>query len=751
MTENFKELHDIFLSHFMELVDYIEKNHQINEESVFDIAINIKIRIILYQLLNEKGILKRKLKDILKIKENSVFLPGLDIFSDLEISNLKPFNNEGMDFFRNIYDFFNKLSIDIKFEFLGNVFENLLNLWEDIEPTSIDESISKRLTKRKTKGVFYTPKNITHYMVDRILKEKIFDILNLEFLSISSLPEFIENSTKNQLMQIFEVIKDIKILDPACGSGAFLIEFCEELFNLRMLIGNIRGKELDPLKLKASIINNNIFGLDIISHAINLIKLRAIFWMFNELKELNDLKLLDLEQNFKVGNALYDFNWVDEFFPTFSIEPTGFDIVISNPPYGRTILTSQIEKLQDYFVSSKEKVKKPSYNASALFIELGIKLLNSLGYFAMIVPSSIARTEEFEGVRKYILEHSNLFEIVDEGKAFDATNVTLEMITIFVKKSKMDEPLVHVISKRDGTTRFINKDIFKKYDRFILYHDFIFDTIMDNSTKNLIHARSGIDHRLIKFKEKKDQVRKKSKEYTIPFLHSGKTIQRYRFDEFHFHFIREKNLTIERFTREFNEINLVSTAISPYIRATTKNKGLLPGTNVQIISFDDELSKIYYFLALLNSKLLRIFFHIYIQNKIKYTFKIQDYHVKYYPIKYTKDEKIFSLLANILINYISDQDFVEKISVIDELLDYLVMELYLNEFLKSNLIEKVKPLLKQFELDKSNQVKNLKGLILKIEENQNIQEEIHKIKKNLILDEKELEIKLLKVGCKLDD
>ena len=100
----------------------------------------------------------------------------------------------------------------------------------------------------------------------------------------------------------------------------------------------------------------------------------------------------------------------------------------------------------------------------------------------------------------------------------------------------MNKELVHAISKRDETRRFINKQVFKKYDRFILYHDSIFDAIMNDSKINLIHARSGIDHRLIKFEQKKDQVRIKNDDYLIPFLHSGKTVRRYYFDKSHFHF-----------------------------------------------------------------------------------------------------------------------------------------------------------------------------------------------------------------------
>ena len=179
---------------------------------------------------------------------------------------------------------------------------------------------------------------------------------------------------------------------------------------------------------------------------------------------------------------------------------------------------------------------------------------------------------------------------------------------------------------------------------------------------------------------------------------------------------------------------------------------MLPGTNVQVISFDDEYTRIYYYLALLNSKLLRVFFHVYFQNKIKYTFKIQDYHVKFYPIRFSNAEWLLASLAKILVDYSFDPKLREKLTILDDLLDFLVIELYLGEFLKSNLTTKVISALKEYDIMKLKLIDSisLTELILKIEENQDIKEEINKIKKNLILDEKELEIKLLKVGCSLE-
>ncbi|MHA1785138.1 MAG: HsdM family class I SAM-dependent methyltransferase [Candidatus Helarchaeota archaeon] len=719
--EVFETLYKKFLLDFIELIEFLKLNTKMNENP-FNVAQEILIKMIYSQKINE------------------------DI--DFKVHTKKP--KEFQNILDKINSFFMLLNEDTQSLFIGNLFENLLR--------SKDEKIllsSKRLTERKIKGVFYTPKRITRYIVERVLKELILERLKIKFKVIDSFDSIIEAFSVDKLKEMDGIINNLKILDPACGSGAFLLECAEFIFELKKRVRKKILTTFNSFELKKEIIENNLHGVDIYPNALEIIKLRYLIWVDQEKKNNKALlKSLQFDKNLRLGNSLYGFNWQNEFKDVFIKGFAGFDIIVSNPPYGRTVLTDKKEFLIEFYVVSSNEIKKPSYNASSLFIERSINLLNPKGHLGMIIPSSVARTEEFEGIRNFMLNNCNLYEIVDEGRAFK--DVTLEMISIFLSRLKKNQKMIKIISRRDGTIRSVDKEVFTIYKRFILYHDPLFDIIMKDSMINLIHARSGIDHRLIKFNQKKDQSDNKSQDYSIPFLHSGKSVQRYYFKYSKFHYIRKQNLTIDRFRREHEEENIVSTAISPFIRASIKPKGIIPGTNLQIIDIDEiQLKKadMFYFLALLNSKFLRIFSHVYLQNKIRYTFKIQDYHVKLYPIKISNDWWVFSFLARILTIHPITKDNLGITDIVDDLLDCLVIELYLKDNIESNLIENVKIFLINNHFDKLENFndKLLEELILRIKTDQVIKDEIQKIKRRLILNEKELVIKVLDIGCSYDD
>ncbi|NHI94771.1 MAG: hypothetical protein EAX96_19930 [Candidatus Lokiarchaeota archaeon] len=718
----FKNLYKKFLPSYIDLVKFLEVN-LIQKENVFFLSQTIILNLLRHQLLK------------------------IDIDKEYEFEKITKYKS----IIEKINSFFSCLNLEQSSNFIGTLFENLLHVWDEKRSENEPELISKRLTQRKVRGVFYTPSNITKYMVERVISKIIFERLNINHEKFSSLFLLIENLSNEVLKDINNILINLKIFDPACGSGAFLLESANFIFKIREKIAKKLSLDIKSFDLKKEIIENNLYGVDIYPNAIEIIKLRFLFWINIDFEFID---LLNFNKNLKIGNSLYEFNWSKEFKEIFYSHDEGFDIIISNPPYGRTILTGQQDNLKHYLVTSNEYAKKTSYNATSLFLELGFNLLNSRGHLTMIVPSSVARTEEFEGIRKFILEKSDLYELVDKGKAFP--DVTLEMIIIFLRNSKIKGDKVKIISERDRTTRFIEKEVFKKYERFILYHDRLFEILMNNSQLNIIHSRSGVDHRLIKYKHKKDQIKEKNENYTIPFLHSGKSIQRYHLDSSQFNYIREKNLSLKRFKQEYDAINIVTVAISPFIRATIKKRGMIPGTNIQVINIDTsalDVKNICYYLALLNSKLLRVFFHVYIQNKIQYTFKIQDYHTKFYPIKLSKDDWIFILFARILTKFYDNEEFREFVQKIDNLLDYLVIDLYLQEEIGSNLTEIMKKFLKENKFDNFKQYDEnlIKELILKISDNQLINKEIKFIKEKLILDEKELEIKILNLGCNFHD
>ncbi|HEY5124249.1 MAG TPA: N-6 DNA methylase, partial [Ignavibacteria bacterium] len=151
-------------------------------------------------------------------------------------------------------------------EMLGRIFENLL--------ASQNPETEKAANERKSFGAFYTPREIVDFMVNESLKSYLSDKLNIT-------PEDIESAfgsnplwpdkLKNKKSEAESYLKKIKILDPACGSGAFPISVLHKLITLRELT----GFNTDAYILKKDILSNNIYGIDIMPMAVEIARLRA--------------------------------------------------------------------------------------------------------------------------------------------------------------------------------------------------------------------------------------------------------------------------------------------------------------------------------------------------------------------------------------------------------------------------------------------------------------------------------------------
>ena len=260
-------------------------------------------------------------------------------------------------------------------DILGGIYEQYLGL---VHEHSGDEKVDEK----KTRGIFYTPK----YIVEHILK------------SI-----FVEINKENKDM------KNLKILDPACGSGSFLIKTFDFLFN------EIKEKEgtIDENKLKKDILENNIFGVDRDPMAIEIAQLNL--FLKGAVKSQH---LPILRNKIKHGNSLVDdpnqtgfgyFEWQKEFSDDFKDEKREFDIIIGNPPYVRA---ANIEMdLKEYLWSNFDTFKEKSdlYNC---FMELGIKLLKNKGLISFIVPYGWTEKESFVHIRKLILNTCRIIKLV---------------------------------------------------------------------------------------------------------------------------------------------------------------------------------------------------------------------------------------------------------------------------------------------------------------------------------------------------
>ncbi len=216
---------------------------------------------------------------------------------------------------------------DIDVNILGHIFEHSLTEIEEIENEIASNEVKPKTSKRKKDGVFYTPKYITKYIIENTvgtLCEKKKEALNF----VEEDFHILSKKEKRKLLTTLEAYKNwllqITIVDPACGSGAFLNQALEFLIAehkwLSEMEANITGSSI-VFDVESSILENNLFGVDINEESVEIAKLSL--WLRTAKK---GRKLNSLNNNIKCGNSLIDdvkvagekaFNWYKEFPQVF--------------------------------------------------------------------------------------------------------------------------------------------------------------------------------------------------------------------------------------------------------------------------------------------------------------------------------------------------------------------------------------------------------------------------------------------------
>ena len=194
-------------------------------------------------------------------------------------------------------------------EMLGKVFENLLEIKD-----------------RKSKGAFYTPREIVHYMC----QESLINYLETEANSLIpkiDIESFIQQGSQiiqndksiieqgndkgklllcqsviNQAEELDGLLANIKVCDPAVGSGAFPLGMLNEIVTARTILGIHLGNNPSAYDLKLHAISNSIYGVDIDPGAVEIAKLR--FWLSLVVEEDNPTPLPNLEHKIMQGNSL---------------------------------------------------------------------------------------------------------------------------------------------------------------------------------------------------------------------------------------------------------------------------------------------------------------------------------------------------------------------------------------------------------------------------------------------------------------
>ena len=258
-------------------------------------------------------------------------LDGLKISDDLLVEHTRRLSE---------YDFESDVDVNI----LGHIFENSLSEIEEVTQ-QITNGQAPSTSKRKQDGVFYTPQYITKYIVENTVgrlcaeKKREMGINEEEYFNDRQRQLKTRQRLLDQLQQYREWLLQITILDPACGSGAFLNAALRFLMDEHRLIDEMEKKISDfslPFEsVENYILENNLYGVDINEESVEIAQLALWLRTAKPHRKLNSLN-----QNIKCGNSLISdpavagdkaFNWQEQFPKVF--ERGGFDVVIGNPPY----------------------------------------------------------------------------------------------------------------------------------------------------------------------------------------------------------------------------------------------------------------------------------------------------------------------------------------------------------------------------------------------------------------------------------
>ncbi len=430
----------------------------------------------------DKGELWRQIKNLFEAideglpprihKFNGGLFRGNEVISKLTIKDL--FLKELLAL--SNYDFESDLNVNI----LGHIFEQSItdieNLKRDItenkqfEYSETDDEIIYKshileTNKRKKQGIYYTPEKITFYIVSNAIGSWLEE--QKERIGINQLTDFPNNTEERdkhiELWEQYKIaLKSVKILDPACGSGAFLTQAFDFLLHEWLIvldvIQNLKNEKIKIKekglfqsmpqenaklisKIKKEIVNNNLFGVDLNHESVEITKLGL--WLKSASK--NDALAL-LDTNIKCGNSLISdkevsekaFDWNIEFSEI--IEKNGFDIVIGNPPYIRPHNIADNEKV---YLWNKYEVAQQKTDIYSFFIEKGLELIKENGILSFIVPKTWFSIFSFEKLRKYVLENTHLQLIgILPTKVFD--DAVVETTIIKLQKNNQNNQLFTV-------------------------------------------------------------------------------------------------------------------------------------------------------------------------------------------------------------------------------------------------------------------------------------------------------------------
>jgi len=305
----------------------------------------------------------------------------------------------------------------IEADVLGNIYEQYLG--HILKKSEKRAKLVESHVHRKKQGIYYTPTYIVNYIVSNTLGELL----------------------KNKKVDP----EKIRVLDPACGSGSFLLKAFDILNEYyKEYYKNYSQTQLDTTgtgttySRKLKTLQNNIFGVDLDKQAVEIAQLNLLLKVAEK-----GQRLPLLQENIKCGNSLIDdpmvaedkaFKWEEEFKEI--TKEGGFDIIIGNPPYG-----AELKPVEKKYLHKKYLLNKGRLDTSLLFIERSLGLLKEGGFLGFIVPVRWLVGTYAKELRRFILKSTTIRNIVYfPSHVFE--EAAIDTVIIIIQKGKRKQTTV---------------------------------------------------------------------------------------------------------------------------------------------------------------------------------------------------------------------------------------------------------------------------------------------------------------------
>jgi hypothetical protein len=578
------------------------------------------------------------------------------------------------------YDF----NTDVDVNILGHIFEHSLNEIEEMESTlseaSSPDSGSKKTSKRKKDGVFYTPKYITKYIVENTIgtlcNEKKQELALLEFDATDGYRKA-DGKLTAKAKKLFDTLETyrkwlltLKVLDPACGSGAFLnqaLSFFMEEHNWiaerqQEITGDASSIFTDTDK---AVLENNIYGVDINEESVEIAKLSL--WLRTAQKGRT---LSDLSGNIKCGNSLIDdpevagekaFDWNTEFKEI--MDKGGFDVVIGNPPYVdmRSIKAEHIKYFKKQFFTASNRV-----NLFGLFVEKAYSLMKIRSEFGMIIHRNLIRSNEYEKCRELILAKTEINSILSfKNGVFEGVTGEMTVLTFSRKNVINSKKLIDIYNYEINIDSGVSKSLINQNDfnrclgkRFNVYLTEKKSAVIDKILNDYIHLKDiGFTLQGIIAGDEKKFISTIKRDDNYKPIVRGRNIKRYSYFkpfEYIYYIEGTKVLTRSRKRENFEyDCKILTQHVSGGINAYLDREKLyymqtINGTIVTDSNYSTE-----YIVSLLNSRLINFYYDNIFNIGAEFTTAVAIENLDLIPIK--------------IIPRFEQEPFIERVN---EILDY---------------------------------------------------------------------------------